>query len=159
MIIVADTGPLNYLLLIGNIDLLPQLYGEVLIPPAVQDELLAPGAPAAVRLWMMNPPRWLEVRTPSRIDFSLDSDLDEGELEAIALVQSGGAGSLLLMDDLPGRMEAERLGLDTIGTLGILRRAHQVGLTNLRKAVETLLTSTNFRASDQLIREILADIP
>jgi len=48
MIVVADTGPLNYLILLGHIEVLHILYGEVVIPPAVQDELLDPSAPEPV---------------------------------------------------------------------------------------------------------------
>lgn len=39
MIVVSDTSPPCYLILIGQIDLLPQLYGQVVIPEAVRDEL------------------------------------------------------------------------------------------------------------------------
>jgi len=64
MIVVADTGPLNYLILLGHIEVLHILYGEVVIPPAVQDELLDPSAPEPVRSWISSPPHWLEIRTP-----------------------------------------------------------------------------------------------
>ena len=43
MIIVADTSPLNYLVLIGEIELLPSLFGQVIIPHAVLAELANPG--------------------------------------------------------------------------------------------------------------------
>ncbi len=39
MIVVADTTPLNYLVVIGHVDLLPALFGQVLIPTAVWNEL------------------------------------------------------------------------------------------------------------------------
>ena len=39
MIVIADTSPINYLILIGEIDVLPALYGQVLIPPSVREEL------------------------------------------------------------------------------------------------------------------------
>lgn len=38
MIVVSDTSPLTALLQIGKADLLPSLFGEVFIPPAVHDE-------------------------------------------------------------------------------------------------------------------------
>jgi predicted nucleic acid-binding protein len=43
MIVIADSTPLNYLILIHQVDLLPQLFDRVLIPPAVFEELPAPG--------------------------------------------------------------------------------------------------------------------
>lgn len=48
-IVVADTGPLHYLILIGQIDLLPRLFGAVAVPITVAGELRHPGAPVAVR--------------------------------------------------------------------------------------------------------------
>lgn len=52
MIIVADASPICHLLLIGEIELLPKLFGHVLVPSAVINELLAEGAPASVREWV-----------------------------------------------------------------------------------------------------------
>ena len=154
MIVVADTSPLNYLILIGHIEILRQIYGEVVIPPAVQDELLAPEAPTPVKLWMSHPPPWLEIRTPNRINTLLHPSLDDGEREAIALAQMGGVGSLLLIDELLGRREATRLGLEVIGTLGILYRAHERGLLNLHEAIERL-RATSFKVSDALLRRFI----
>ena len=154
MIVVADTTPLNYLILIEHVAVLEPIYAEVIIPPAVQDEMLSPLAPTAVRTWMSNPPQWLEVRTPSRIPTSLHPNLDDGEREAISLVQAGGAGSILLIDDLLGRQEATRLGLDIIGTLGILEQAHQRGLLDIRNAIERLRT-TNFNGTEALYKKFL----
>lgn len=59
MIVVADTSPINYLLLIGKIDLLPQLFGQIIIPDVVRDEMLDPLAPPALQEWMASPPAWL----------------------------------------------------------------------------------------------------
>jgi predicted nucleic acid-binding protein len=52
MIVVADTSPINYLLLIKEIDILPKMYGKVVIPRAVNEELLRPVAPEIVRAWI-----------------------------------------------------------------------------------------------------------
>jgi predicted nucleic acid-binding protein len=154
MIVVADTSPINYLILIGHIDVLAQLYGEVVIPPAVQQELHAPLAPAVVREWIACPPPWLEVRTPGSISTALHPRLDAGEREAITLAQSIREETLLLIDELLGRREASRLGLGVIGTLGILQRAQDRGLLNLHDAIHRL-RSTSFKISDALIAKIL----
>jgi predicted nucleic acid-binding protein len=55
MIVIADTGPLNYLVLIGEVDVLPHLYTRVIVPEAVVKELRAAGAPASVRTWIARP--------------------------------------------------------------------------------------------------------
>ena len=49
---VADNGPLNYLVLTGDIELLPKVFKRALAPQAVRDELANPEAPAAVRAWI-----------------------------------------------------------------------------------------------------------
>jgi predicted nucleic acid-binding protein len=85
MTVVSDTSPLNYLILIEEIDLLEKLYGRVVIPRSVYEELNAPETPAQVRTWIANPPMWLSVVTvPSIADDGLRS-LHQGEREALAL--------------------------------------------------------------------------
>jgi len=52
-LVVADTGPLDYLVLTGDIELLPKLFGRVLLPQVVRDELANAEAPQAVRDWIV----------------------------------------------------------------------------------------------------------
>lgn len=59
MIVVSDTSPICYLLLIGEIEVLPQLYGQVLIPEIVQQELSNPRSPVRVKNCINKPPKWL----------------------------------------------------------------------------------------------------
>ncbi|MBE9124956.1 MULTISPECIES: hypothetical protein [unclassified Coleofasciculus] len=63
MIVVSDTSPICYLLLIGEIELLPQLYGQVLIPRIVQQELSNARSPVSVQNWSNCLPEWLVVQT------------------------------------------------------------------------------------------------
>jgi predicted nucleic acid-binding protein len=67
MVVVADTSPINYLVLIAQIDVLVPLYTRILIPPAVLTELKHPLAPKAVRDWASNAPSWLEVLSPGPV--------------------------------------------------------------------------------------------
>ncbi len=73
-LVVADTGPLNYLVLIEQIELLPALFEKVLVPQTVHDELRHDEAPEMVRRWMAEPPRWIEVVASDQdtIDATLD---------------------------------------------------------------------------------------
>lgn len=57
MIVVADTSPLNYLILLGHSEILFSLFGRVLAPEAVVIEMQHPDAPAHVRIWAASPPR------------------------------------------------------------------------------------------------------
>jgi predicted nucleic acid-binding protein len=155
MIVVADTSPLNYLILIEQIQVLEALYGQVIIPPAVQDELLSLDAPMPVRKWMESPPVWLEVRSP--VPTYLDSViLGAGESEAIALAEQLGAHRIV-MDESLGRNEALNRGLAVIGTLGVLREAHRAGLLDFASTVDRL-KSTTFRISPQVIQTILKSL-
>ena len=81
--IVSDTTPLNYLVLIEAVQLLPRLYQRVLIPPDVRDELTRPKAPETVRLWMAHSPSWLEVVTPALPPDPALSHLDDGETQLL----------------------------------------------------------------------------
>jgi predicted nucleic acid-binding protein len=61
MIVVADTSPLKYLVLLGHIEILANIYAEVLVPQTVLDELEDRDAPAEVRAWVSVPPVWLQI--------------------------------------------------------------------------------------------------
>jgi len=96
MIVVADTSPLNYLILIDCGDLLPQLYGHIVVPFGVSEELKHDSAPAAVRAWLSRIPEWVEVRKiVSEPDAGL-VHLGRGEREAIQMSQEIRADLLLL---------------------------------------------------------------
>jgi predicted nucleic acid-binding protein len=155
MIVVADTSPLNYLILIEQVQVLEVLYGQVIIPPAVQDELLSAGASTQVRKWMASPPAWLEVRSPLPV-FRDSVTLGAGEGDAIALAEQLGADRII-MDETLGRGEAMRRGLKIIGTLGVLRDAHRAGLLDLGRAIERL-RATSFRASPQVLQATLDSV-
>jgi predicted nucleic acid-binding protein len=149
MIVIADTTPINYLILIGQIDVLSALYGRVVIPSAVQRELLHALAPSAVRQWMEEPPAWLEVLTPrTTIDPAL-LKLDAGEREAIVLAEEAGA-DLIIVDELQGRRVAEGRGFTVIGTLGILRDAASLGLLDLDSTLNRL-SETSFHLSPAIL--------
>lgn len=152
-VVIADTGPLNYLLLIDQIDLLPQLFHTVHIPDAVRTELANNAAPKIVRDWIARPPPWLIVTaTPA---FTLPSPkLGAGEQAAIALAIELKA-ELLLIDDRVGVAAARARGFIVAGTLGILGRAAEAGLVDLPVALARL-TATNFHVRQPLIDTLLA---
>jgi predicted nucleic acid-binding protein len=104
-LIVSDTTPLNYLVLIDAVELLPRLYMRVLIPIAVYEELNHPRTPEAVTLWMSYLPSWLEVVGPSSPPDPALSHLDFGEAQAIALALARRA-DLLLIDERDGTATA-----------------------------------------------------
>ena len=144
---------MNYLVLIQEIDLLPRLFGQVLIPPAVFDELNDPLTPCQVRTWLASASSWLQVRPlQSQPDSGLDY-LDDGEREAIALAEELKADQLLL-EETDARKEAARRNLPFIGTLGILRQAAELNLISLPSTLARL-QQTTFYADPALIQFLL----
>jgi len=151
MIIVSDTTPVNYLVLIGEIELLPALYGQILLPPAVHLELQQSGTPAPVVAWARSLPAWAQVKAPQQIGFT--ARLDPGEREAIALALEEKA-TLVLMDEQRGRAFARQQGLIVTGTLGVLEDAASRGLVDLPRAFQQL-QGTSFQVSAALLQAIL----
>jgi predicted nucleic acid-binding protein len=147
MQVVADTGPLNYLVQIGAIDVLPKLFDRIIIPTSVYEELSRPRAPAAVHAWLARIPVWLTVRPNEGGDWNdaMWHALDEGESAVIALAAGIGA-ELILMDDRAGVAFARALGFAVTGTLGVLDLAARQNLIDLTEAFARLkATSFHYR--------------
>ena len=158
MTVVADTSPLNYLVLIDAIDVLPRLFGRVLIPEAVALELQRPRTPAEVATWLTGQPAWLVIQALAQphsdpVDQELER-LGAGEREAITLASGQRPDVLLLIDEGKGRRVANRLELRIIGTLGILELAAMSGLLDLPSALERLRRTT-FYVAPSLLRTLL----
>lgn len=151
-VVVSDTSPLNYLVLIDLVEILPRLFSRVIIPPAVAGELSQPGTPEKVRQWIARPPAWLEQRTPQ--DTSSVQNLDPGETEAICLAEELGI-SFIIIDERKGRQAARGRGLLVAGTLALLETAAENGWINFDEAIRRL-KSTPFRIHERLIQEAAA---
>jgi len=155
MLVVADTSPINYLVLLEQTAVLPALYTRVLLPPAVVTELQDLEAPEEVRAWVATLHAWCEVRRPSPLgETETLAHLGAGEREAILLAQELRA-DVLLIDEADGRQAARSRALTVTGTLGVLERAAERGLLDLPHTLARLLTTT-FRVRDELIQTILA---
>jgi predicted nucleic acid-binding protein len=154
-LVIADTGPINYLILIGHIDILPALFQKVILPTVVRDELKHQKAPAVVQQWISNPPAWAEVYpTPHAHDPSMEK-LDAGEEDAIALAVELHA-DLILMDDRDGILVARNKGFRVAGTLAILAMAAERGLVNLSEAFDRI-KGTSFYYQQEVMDQFLAD--
>ena len=130
MMVIADTTPINYLLLIAEIDLLFHLFSRIILPEGVLTELRHPKAPAVVRKWASALPAWVEVRhVRVPIEIQLQG-LGPGESEAIALAEHLKP-SLLLLDERKGYQVATERNIPVVGTLFVLEEAGTRGLTNL----------------------------
>ena len=153
MIVVADSSPLHYLVLLDQVQLLQRFYGRVVIPDAVASELSSTGAPPTVRDWILQPPSWIDV-VPVTSDAvqAITDDLDLGERAAIALAGILHA-DLLLIDEAAGRTEAKRRNLRVTGTLGVLRVGAEQGFVNVPEMLARLKT-TSFYVDDALVKSM-----
>ena len=150
MIVVADSSPLNYLVLIDEIPLLPALFGQVLVPEAVFRELQSLGTPVKVAAWISGNPDWLAVRKPAALHEEAGLEkFGAGEREAIALSLENDPDVTLLIDEEKGRKEANRRQIRAIGTLGILDLAAARGFIDLPNVIERLV-QTNFHLKPNL---------
>ena len=127
MTVVSDAGPIIHASWIAQLHLLQNLFGEVLVPPAVESELLraTPDTRGLVEVQAAFAAGWLV-----RVGVSNASDTierDAGEREAIELAVQENS-DWFLSDDLQARREAMQRGLRVMGTVGILTRARVTGL-------------------------------
>jgi predicted nucleic acid-binding protein len=152
-VVVADTSPLFYLLSIGNIDLLPQLFGTVFVPGAVHKELCHPAASTVVRDWANHPPGWLKITAVDIVDDSAFVPLDAGERAAITLALFLSA-DLILIDERKGTNVALGKGFEVTGTLGVLGLAARRGLVDLAASFARL-KRTNFRYRQEIMDALL----
>ena len=157
-LVVADTSPLNYLVLIGQVEILPALFEKVFVPQIVRNELRHDEAPERVRRWIGEPPSWLEIAAEEHVGDDPDlRHLDDGEPAAILLAVRIGA-ELLLIDDRDGVIAARSRGFAVTGTLGLLDLAAGRGMIRLNDAVERL-KKTSFRCHPDVLNALLARHP
>jgi len=149
--VVADVGPLHYLVLIDCAKILPELFGHVCVPIAVRDELTHPRAPQKVKDWILSPPPWIEI-APVAQPHAVHG-LHKGESEALQLALERKVKAVL-MDDMDGRAAARRLGIATVFTVAVLELAAEKNLIDL-SSVLTRLQQTSFFISKEIIEAAL----
>lgn len=157
MIFVSNTTPLIALAGIERFDLLQQLFGEIHIPQAVYDEAVVAGREAGGAKREVSSASWIvtvEVKDRLAVEVLLD-ELDLGEAETIILAHELNA-DWVLMDEKKGRRKLSILGLNKIGTLGILLKAKQVGLVSLVRPEVERLHQHGFSLSQTVIDAVLA---
>ncbi|MEX0642189.1 MAG: hypothetical protein WD468_05785 [Pirellulales bacterium] len=152
MIVVSDTSPLNYLILIHAIDVLPRLFSDIYVPTKVMEELKRAGTPGLVKSWAASPPPWLNVATPL-VAIMTSIQLDPGELQAIALAKELHAETILI-DERKGRRVASEHGLNAVGTLNVLEFAAERKLVELKSTLQAL-RQTTFYITDEYIEAAL----
>jgi hypothetical protein len=156
VIVVSNTSPLTSLAAIGQFHLLQALYGQIHIAAAVWDELNAggmswPGRDEVARS------EWIRRHAleDSALLRALETDLDRGEVETLALAAELRA-DLVLLDEREVRTVARRMGLRFIGVLGVLLEAKARGFVEaVRPQLDALRGRAGFYLDDQLFRDVM----
>ncbi|NER48099.1 MAG: DUF3368 domain-containing protein [Symploca sp. SIO1B1] len=155
MIVVSNTSPISNLAAIGQLELLEQLYGNVIIPPTVYQELINSGDtdPGTLAVKTLD---WIKIQpiTESTLVETLQTNLDPGEAEAIALAVELNAQRLII-DERKGRNAAIEMGLRVTGLLGILLAAKQQGYIPLVEPILDNLIDHGFWVHEKLYLEVL----
>ena len=156
MIVVSNTSPIINLAAVGQLDLLRQLYGQIMIPQTVYIEIVGIGAgqPGADEVAASD---WIQTRQVANRTAvtALQLELDDGEAEAIALAVEASP-DLLLLDEALGRAIASRFGLRFIGLLGCLVEAKKMGLVSaVQPIVDDLIEKAGFWIGRPLYERVL----
>lgn len=151
--VVADTSPLQYLHQIGHLDVLKRLYGEVLVPRDVANEI-EEGRRRGVVLPEPAHTGWIRIVDPPGAELlALASDLGAGERAVLALGVARRA--LVILDDGLARRYASLLGLHCTGTLGVLIRAKRDGLVPRLQPLLDRLQEQRFRLAPAIRAQAL----
>lgn len=156
MSIVSNTSPISNLAKVGQLNLMQTIYGRILIPCAVHEELLDERAGETV-IAAVQSATWIEIQSVQNQQLvnELRTRINIGEAEAIALAVEAKA-TRLLIDERLGRQVATDLGLRITGVLGILLLAkRQKLITAVKPIINDLVIQANFRISSQLYADVL----
>ena len=143
--IISDTSCLILLEKIGELDLLHEVFGEILITQDITDEY---GSAL---------PSWISIQNPTNKKYQeiLEASIDKGEASAIALAVEF-VNCLLIIDDLKGRNLAETLGIKITGTFGLILEAKLSGKISAVKPLLEKIKQTDFHFSAEIEKKILA---
>lgn len=154
--IVSNTSPISNLATVGRLTLLQQLFGTILIPVAVYEELLDERAGESV-ITAVQVATWIGIQPiqNQKLVIELRNRVNVGEAKVIALAIEVEA-TRLLIDERLGRQAATELGLRITGVLGILLAAkRQELITAVKPVMDDLVTQAGFRISSQLYIDVL----
>ena len=159
MIVVSNTSPITNLAAVNQLPLLQQIYGTLVIPQAVYDELTGVGKSVAGSTEVQTL-AWIQSQKVANeaLVTALELELDPVEAEAIALAIELKAG-LLLLDERRGRTVASRFGIKFIGILGVLIEAKHKGVISAVKPVlDDLILAAGFWVKQPLYSRVLQTV-
>ena len=155
--VVLNTSPIIYLSSLSEINILEKLFGEVLIPEAVKQEVIS-GGEKSFGFKEVNE-QWIKIRkikSESAKKYLL-TDLDEGEAEVIVLAEDEKA-DIIIMDDKLGRKVARLKGYNVMGTLRLLVIAKEKGIIPDVKSRIEKLKAAGFWLSEDITKVLLEQV-
>ncbi len=154
--VVSDSTVIIALAKVCRLDLLERLFGKILVPEAVWREVTVEGKPGSEKIRAADFIHVRKVRNKGLASL-LREFVDEGEAEAIALALEANA-DLLLVDDRDARNLAKKLGLEVMGTLGVIALAKYNGLILEAKPIIDELVEKGFWISKRILEEFLREL-
>ena len=158
MKIISNTTPLIGLASIGKFELLQQLFETIIIPQAVYDEAVVSGREKGGAKQEISSSEYVEVVSVEdylAVEVLLD-ELDQGEAEVIVLSHELNA-DWVLMDEKKGRRKLTQLGINKIGTVGILLKAKEAGYIKSVSIYLTQLRENGFSISQYVFDRVLEE--
>ncbi len=169
---VSNTSPLIWLAKIGNLSLLKELFGEVLISEESYKEAVEVGLKEgyscdALVIKDACDQGWIKVKHLNEKQVAIcqnimrhSVELHIGEAQAIVLARESGKDTLLLMDDSSGRAFAETWGLRVKGVLYVIITALRNDLSDKAQAKESVLNLVRkgFRIEPKFLARLLQEI-
>lgn len=156
-VFIADSGPIISFARAGFLDLLRGVIGELWIPGAVYEDIVVKGKgkPGSEEVRQAEWIKRKEIEDKNKLEL-LALELGQGEKEAIVLAEELKA--ILIIDDRKARLEAERKGIQTIGSLWIVKEAKDKGLINKAKQAGDKLRDTGLRLKEELYHQFLKEM-
>jgi predicted nucleic acid-binding protein len=151
--IISNTTPILSLLKIDKLDLLKELYGTVIVPFAVYQEIEeGKEKPYYQDLTLLDWIEILNIKNPNSREFLID--LDDGEAEVLILAKEINA-DLVILDEIMGRRYAKQYNIKITGTIGILLKAKENGLIPSIKNLMSELVEKGTWLNPKLISKVL----
>ncbi len=152
--VITNTTPILSLLKIDKLNILKEIYGEIIVPNAVYQEIEKGKYKSYYQ--DLKSIDWIKIKHIKNTDsLSFFVDLDKGEAEVLILAKEQKA-DLVILDEIMGRRYAKRLGLKLTGTLGILLKAKEKGIINSLRELLTELTEKGTWLNPKLIKKVIS---
>jgi predicted nucleic acid-binding protein len=147
MMVISNSSSLIHLSAINRLEVLQQLFTEVIVPDEVYEEVVQRGASQPGDIEVKSA-KWIKRRTiENRLASSiLQTSLGAGESACIVLASEIGGDLIILLDDRLARLQAQTQSLRVTGTIGVLLMADEQGIVNFQQSLDALL-STGFLLS------------